>query len=111
MRKIEIVASPIMMDSIKLALAKAKPGPMVLVDARGAGPGVSQPATYRGMAYMADVERVLLRLVVADGAVDSTIQALCDAAHEFKTGDIDVTVAPLDDVFRIRSTPAGARVD
>ena len=111
MRKIEIVATPTMMESIKHVLAKTKTATMVFCDARAAGPGVSQPAVYRGAPYLADVDRMLLRLVVADGAVDDTLQALCDAAHEFKSGEIDVTVAPLDDVIRIRSTPTGARMD
>jgi len=111
MRKIEVVATPAMMDSIKQALSRAKPTTMVFVDAHAAGPGVSQPTWYRGSTYLADVDRMVLRLVVADGAVDDTVQALCDAAHEFKSGEIDVTIAPLDDVIRIRSTPTGPRLD
>jgi len=111
MRKIEIVATPTMMDSIKHVLARTKAATMVTFEARAGGPGTSEPAVYRGTRYMAEVDRMLLRLVVADGAVDDTLQALCDAAHEFKSGEIDVTITPLDDVIRIRSTPTGARMD
>jgi nitrogen regulatory protein PII len=111
MRKIEIVATPTMMDSIKRVLAKTKTATLVSLEARAGGPGVSTPVVYRSTKYMAEVDRMLLRLVVADGAVDDTLRAVCDAAHEFRSGEIDVTVTPVDDVIRIRSTPTGARMN
>ena len=36
-------------------------------------------------------------------------QAICDAAQRFTTGEVDVTISPVDDVIQIRSTPTGVR--
>ena len=99
-----------MTDAIKESFSHAKVGMMVLVHSLAAGPGVSQTAYYRGTKYAADVERVTVRVLVSDHQVDETLQALCDAAQRFSTGEIDVTISPVEDVIQIRSTPTGVRV-
>jgi nitrogen regulatory protein PII len=110
LKKIEIVADQSMTDAIKESFSQAKVGTMVIVNALAAGPGVSQTAYYRGTKYAADVERFTVRVLVLDHQVDETLQAICDAAQRFTTGEIDVTISSVDDVIQIRSTPTGVRV-
>jgi nitrogen regulatory protein PII len=110
LKKIEILADQSMADAIKQSFSQAKVGTMVLMNSLAAGPGVSQPAFYRGTKYAADVERVTVRVLVSDHQVDETLQALSDAAQHFKTGEIEVTISPVEDVIQIRSTPTGVRV-
>ena len=110
MRKIEIVAEPMVADAIKRAFAEAKVGTILLIGTYAAGPGLSQPAAYRGVRFTADVERTTVCVVVSDHRVDETVQTVCDAAQGFPGGEIEVTISEVEDVIHIRSTPTGVHV-
>jgi len=110
LKKIEIVAEPVVADAIKQAFARAKVGTILLIGSYAAGPGISHSAAYRGIRFAADVERTTLCVVVSDHRVDETVQAVCDAVQDFPGGEIEVTISEVEDVIHIRSTPTGVHL-
>jgi len=110
LKKIEIVAKPMVADAIKEQFTREKVGTILLTDSHAAGPGVSQAMAYRGLRFAADVVRTTVCVVVADHCVERTVQAVSDAAQDFPGSEIDITISEVEDVIHIRSTPTGVYV-
>jgi nitrogen regulatory protein P-II 1 len=108
MKKIEAIIKPFKLDEVKEALTKAGLEGMTVVEVRGFGRQKGHTEIYRGSEYTVDfLPKLKLEIVVADGNVQTAVQAIVTAAKTGKIGDGKVFVSPVETVIRIRTEEAG----
>jgi nitrogen regulatory protein P-II 1 len=108
MKKIEAIIKPFKLDEVKEALTKAGIEGMTVVEVRGFGRQKGHTEIYRGSEYTVDfLPKLKLEIVVADGNVQTAVQAIVTAAKTGKIGDGKVFVSPVETVIRIRTEEAG----
>lgn len=108
MKKIEAIIKPFKLDEVKEALTKAGIEGMTVVEVKGFGRQKGHTEIYRGSEYTVDfLPKLKLEIVVADGNVQTAVQAIVTAAKTGKIGDGKVFVSPVETVIRIRTEEAG----
>lgn len=109
MKLITAVVKPFKLDDVKEALKAAGVQGITVSEVRGFGRQGGHTETYRGAEYNIDfVPKVRIELVVDDGAVNTTIDAIRAAANTGKIGDGKIWVTNVERIIRIRTGEQGA---
>ena len=108
MKLITAVVKPFKLDDVKDALKAAGVQGITVSEVRGFGRQGGHTETYRGAEYNIDfVPKVRIELVVDDSAVNTTIEAIRQAANTGKIGDGKVWVTNVERIIRIRTGEQG----
>jgi nitrogen regulatory protein PII len=82
---------------------------MTVSEVRGFGRQGGHTETYRGAEYSIDfIPKVRLELVVDDSVVESTLNAIREAAATGKIGDGKIWITSVERIVRIRTGEEGA---
>jgi len=108
MKKIEAIIRHFKIEDVKAALVGVDIHGMTVSEVRGFGRQKGHRETYRGAEYIVDfLPKVRLEIVVADSAVDSTVDAIVEAARTGTVGDGKIFVSNVDRAIRIRTGESG----
>jgi nitrogen regulatory protein PII len=108
MKKIEAVIRPHLLDAVKTALQEVGVVGMTVTEVKGFGRQKGHTETYRGTEYQVDfLPKVKVEVAVADGIVESVVDAISKTARTGKFGDGKVFITALSDVVRIRTGERG----
>lgn len=108
MKLVTAVIKPFKLDDVKDALKAAGITGITVTEVRGFGRQGGHTETYRGAEYKIDfVPKVSLDIVVDDGAVDSVVDTIVQAAATGKIGDGKIWVSDIDRLVRIRTGEEG----
>jgi nitrogen regulatory protein P-II 1 len=108
MKFIIAMIRPHKLDDVKQALTEVGVHGMSISEIRGFGRTGGKTEVYRGSAYQVDfVPKVRIDLAVADGQVESILDALERSAKTGKIGDGKVFVLDLVEAVRIRTGERG----
>ena len=108
MKKIEAIIKPFKLEEVKDALGEVGIAGMTVSEVKGFGRQKGHTEIYRGSEYTVDfLPKIKIELVVADGQVETAVNAIVKAAKTGKIGDGKVFVAPVQEVIRIRTEEKG----
>ena len=108
MKLITAVIKPFKLDDVKDALKAAGVVGLTVTEVRGFGRQGGHTETYRGTEYQIDfVPKVQVEIVVADGILDATVDAIVAAARTDKIGDGKIWVTDVARLIRIRTGEEG----
>ena len=108
MKKIEAIIKPFKLEEVKDALGEVGIEGMTVSEVKGFGRQKGHTEIYRGSEYTVDfLPKIKIELVVADGRVDSAVQAIVKSAKTGKIGDGKVFVSQVDEAIRIRTEEKG----
>jgi len=105
MKKIEAVIKPFKLDEVKEALVEAGIEGMTVSEVKGYGRQQGHSELYRGNEYVIDfIPKVKIEIIVSnDEFVNTTIEAIKNAANTGKIGDGKIFVSDISHVVRIRT--------
>ena len=107
-KKIEAIIKPFKLDEVKEAIQDVGIQGITVVEAKGFGRQKGHTELYRGAEYVVDfLPKVKVEVIVADEQLDSTIEAIRNAAQTGRIGDGKIFVSTIDDVIRIRTGESG----
>lgn len=108
MKLITAIVKPFKLDDVKDALREAGVTGMTVSEVRGFGRQGGHTETYRGAEYSIDfIPKVRLELVVDDSVVESTVNAIRQAAATGKIGDGKIWITSVERIVRIRTGEEG----
>ena len=108
MKKIEAIIKPFKLDEVREALAEIGISGLTVTEVKGFGRQKGHTELYRGAEYVVDfLPKVKIEVVVAEGVVEDTIEAILKAARTGKIGDGKIFVMPVDQIVRIRTGETG----
>jgi nitrogen regulatory protein P-II 1 len=108
MKKIEAIIKPFKLDEVKEALQEVGLQGITVTEARGFGRQKGHTELYRGAEYVVDfLPKIKIEVVVEDGMVDKTVDAIVTAARTGKIGDGKIFILPVEDAIRIRTGERG----
>ena len=108
MKKIEAIIKPFKLDEVREALSEIGVTGLTVSEVKGFGRQKGHTELYRGAEYVVDfLPKIKLEIVVADGDVDSAIDAIVKAARTGKIGDGKIFVSNVEHVVRIRTGETG----
>lgn len=108
MKLITAIVKPFKLDDVKDALRDAGVTGMTVSEVRGFGRQGGHTETYRGAEYSIDfIPKVRLELVVDDSVVESTLNAIREAAATGKIGDGKIWITSVERIVRIRTGEEG----
>ena len=108
MKKIEAIVKPFKLDEVKEALHEIGLQGMTVTEAKGFGRQKGHTELYRGAEYVVDfLPKVKIEIVIEDGLVERTIEAIQQAAHTGRIGDGKIFVTDIEDAIRIRTGEKG----
>ena len=108
MTKVEAIIQTSRLDAVKDALQQAGVEGMTVVEVRGHGRQKGHTEFYRGREYTVDlIPKIKLEMVLADGMVETAVQAILGAARTGKIGDGKIFLSKVDDAIRIRNDERG----
>ncbi len=109
MKKVVAIIKPFKLDEVKDALQQIGVQGLTVSEVKGFGRQKGHTELYRGAEYVVDfLPKIKLDIVIDDGAVDSVVTAIVDAAGTGRIGDGKIFVLPLEDSIRIRTGERGA---
>jgi nitrogen regulatory protein P-II 1 len=104
MKKIEAIIKPFKMEEVKSALMDLGIQGMTVVEVKGFGRQKGHTEIYRGSEYTVDfLPKIKIEVVLADGQVNTVVEAIIKAAKTGKIGDGKIFVTPVEKVVRIRT--------
>ncbi|MDQ3294300.1 MAG: P-II family nitrogen regulator [Actinomycetota bacterium] len=104
MKLITATIKPFKLDDVKEALKGAGVQGMTVTEVQGFGRQAGHTEVYRGAEYTVDfVPKVLIEVLVDDGAVDGVVDTIATAAKTGKIGDGKIWVTAVDRIVRIRT--------
>ena len=108
MKKIEAIIKPFKLQEVKEALHEVGIQGMTVSEVKGFGRQKGHTEIYRGSEYNVDfLPKMKLEIVLADGQVNTAIEAISKAAKTGKIGDGKIFVLPVDEAVRIRTDERG----
>ena len=108
MKLIIAIIKPFKLEEVKTALSEIGVEGMTVTEVKGFGRQKGHTEIYRGSEYTVDfLPKVKVEIVVADGIVAKTIEAIVKAAKTGKIGDGKVFVVPVEETVRIRTDERG----
>jgi len=108
MKKIEAIIKPFKLEDVKEALSGLGVEGMTVSEVKGFGRQKGHTEIYRGSEYTVDfLPKIKLEIVLADGMVNSAVDAIVKAAKTGKIGDGKVFVTPIENAIRIRTEETG----
>jgi nitrogen regulatory protein PII len=110
MKKIEAIIKPFKLEEVKDALAEVGVEGMTVTEVKGFGRQKGHTEIYRGSEYTVDfLPKIKIEVVVADGLLQSALDAILKAAKTGKIGDGKIFVAPVEEAVRIRTEETGEK--
>ncbi|MAY39144.1 MULTISPECIES: P-II family nitrogen regulator [Spongiibacter] len=108
MKLITAIIKPFKLDDVRESLSDIGVHGITVTEVKGFGRQKGHTELYRGAEYVVDfLPKVKIEVAVADGAVDSTIEAISKSANTGKIGDGKIFVSALEQVIRIRTGETG----
>ena len=108
MKKVEAIIKPFKLDEVKEALQEIGIQGLSVLEAKGFGRQKGHTELYRGAEYVVDfLPKVKIEVVVADDQLDTTIEAIINAAKTGKIGDGKIFVSTVEQAIRIRTSEEG----
>ena len=105
MKLIVAVIRPERLSDVLEALFHAEVRGLTISRVQGHGGEIEHVENYRGTTVkMALSEKVRLEIGVSDGFVDTTVNAITEAARTGEVGDGKIFVMPVESVIRIRTS-------
>jgi nitrogen regulatory protein P-II 1 len=107
MKKVEAIIRKSKFDEVKEALLAVEVTFFSYWDVTGVG-NEKIGHVYRGVEYStSDIQRRKLSIVVSDGFLERTVQAIKDSAGTGKVGDGKIFVSEVLEAHRIRTNESG----
>ena len=111
MKLITAIIKPFKLDEVREALAEIGVSGLTVTEVKGFGRQKGHTELYRGAEYVVDfLPKIRIDMVVDDGLVDASIEAILKAAHTGKIGDGKIFVQPVEQAIRIRTGESGPEV-
>lgn len=108
MTKVEAIIQPNKFDAVKSVLAELGVEGMTISEVRGHGRQKGHTEHYRGQEYSVDLlPKVKIEVVLDDQLVNSTVNAIINAASTGKIGDGKIFLYKVDEAIRIRNQERG----
>jgi nitrogen regulatory protein P-II 2 len=108
MKLVTAIIKPFKLDDVRAALSDIGVQGVTVTEVKGFGRQKGHTELYRGAEYVVDfLPKVKLEIAVADGMVESVIEAITKAANTGKIGDGKIFVSTLEQVIRIRTGETG----
>ena len=108
MKKIEAIIKPFKLDDVREALSDIGVNGMTASEVKGFGRQKGHTELYRGAEYVIDfLPKVKVEIVISDEQVDSSIEAITNAARTGKIGDGKIFVSDVARIVRIRTGEEG----
>ena len=107
MKLVTAIIKPFKLDEVREALSELGLQGLTVTEVKGFGRQKGHTELYRGAEYVVDfLPKVKVEAAVADEMVESTVEAIENAARTGKIGDGKIFVAELQRVIRIRTGEA-----
>ena len=108
MKKIEAIIKPFKLEDVKSALAGLGVQGMTVTEVKGFGRQKGHTEIYRGSEYIVDfLPKIKIEIVLADGQVNTAVEAIVKAARTGKIGDGKIFISSVESVLRIRTGETG----
>ncbi len=108
MKLVTAIIKPFKLDDVRSALSDIGVQGVTVTEVKGFGRQKGHTELYRGAEYVVDfLPKVKLEIAVADGVVETVIEAITKAANTGKIGDGKIFVSSLEQVIRIRTGETG----
>ncbi|MDR0716709.1 MAG: P-II family nitrogen regulator [Azoarcus sp.] len=108
MKKIEAIIKPFKLEEVREALSEIGISGLTVTEVKGFGRQKGHTELYRGAEYVVDfLPKVKVEVVVADEAVDRSVDAIIKAARTGKIGDGKIFVFGVEQAVRIRTGETG----
>lgn len=108
MKLVTAIIKPFKLDDVRSALSDIGVQGVTVTEVKGFGRQKGHTELYRGAEYVVDfLPKVKLEIAVADGVVETVIEAITKAANTGKIGDGKIFVSTLEQVIRIRTGETG----
>ena len=109
MKLVTAVIKPFKLDDVKSTLQEFGIQGMTITEVQGFGRQRGHTEVYRGAEYTIDfVPKVKLEILVEDAQATAVVEQVIQSARTGKIGDGKVWIAPIENVFRIRTGEAGS---
>ena len=96
------------LDAVKEALHEIGVEGMTVLEVRGHGRQKGHTEFYRGREYTVDlIPKIKIEIVLTDGMVEKSVQAIIAAARTGKIGDGKIFLTRVDEAIRIRNDERG----
>src|SRR5881394_892335 len=110
MKLITAIIKPFKLEEVKDALAEVGVEGMTVTEVKGFGRQKGHTEIYRGSEYTVDfLPKIKIEVVVADGLLQSAVDAILKAAKTGKIGDGKIFVGPVEEAVRIRTEETGEK--
>ena len=104
MKLVTAIIKPFKLDDVRESLSDIGVQGITVTEVKGFGRQKGHTELYRGAEYVVDfLPKVKVEAAVADEMVESTVEAIENAARTGKIGDGKIFVASLEQVVRIRT--------
>ena len=108
MMLVTAIVKPFTLGDVKVALERLGVRGMTVSEVQGYGRQKGHTEVYRGVEYAVDfVPKIRVEVLVDEAQVDTTIDALIEAARTGKIGDGRIWVTPVETVVRVRTGERG----
>src|SRR5471030_2314290 len=108
MKKIEAIIKPFKLDEVKEALQEVGVQGITVTEAKGFGRQKGHTELYRGAEYVVDfLPKVKIEIVVDEGRVEASVDAIQKAARTGRIGDGKIFVLNVEEAIRIRTGETG----
>ena len=108
MKKIEAIIKPFKLDEVKEALQEVGVQDITVTEAKGFGRQKGHTELYRGAEYVVDfLPKVKIEIVVDEGRVEASVDAIQKAARTGRIGDGKIFVLNVEEAIRIRTGETG----
>ena len=108
MKLVTAIIKPFKLDEVREALSAVGVAGITVTEVKGFGRQKGHTELYRGAEYVVDfLPKIKIEVVVADGSVEQSIEAIIKAARTGKIGDGKIFVTPVEQIVRIRTGESG----
>ena len=108
MKKIEAIIKPFKLDEVKEALHEIGLQGITVIEAKGFGRQKGHTELYRGAEYIVDfLPKVKIELVIEDDMLERAVEAIMQAAHTGRIGDVKIFITSVEDAIRLRTGERG----
>jgi nitrogen regulatory protein PII len=109
MKKIEAVIQDFKVERVRETLANEKIPCITIFEVKGAGSDQGKLKAYRGAQCIEDSVDVKIEIVVDDDEAERIALLIVNALRTGDLGDGEVTVVPIEQIFRLRVGQPGYR--
>ncbi len=108
MKLVTAIITPFKLDDVRESLSEIGVNGITVTEVKGFGRQKGHTELYRGAEYVVDfLPKVKIEIAVPNELVDTTIEAVVQAAATGKIGDGKIFVSELEEVIRIRTGETG----